>query len=231
MTSHSEQDYLLTIYRLGGAEAPVNTGTLAAHLSVAPASVTEMLGKLHREGFVYHVRYQGVTLSPQGTHEALRLPGRHRLWEVFLTKMLDLPWDQVHEEAHRLEHATSDRVADRLAQFLNEPAADPHGQLIPDRDGFFLNRPRVALADVEPGRVVQIVKVPDGDPVLLRRLGNLGLEPGAEVMIVTSRAADGPIAVRVGGSAVDLDTAAAGRIYVADAPRSGPLPPGHSGDN
>ena len=134
MTSISEQDYLLATVRLQGEQVPVSTGGLSAQLGMAPASVTGMLNKLHRAGLVEHTPYRGVTLTPAGRAEAVRLLRRHRLWEVFLTEYLGLPWDEVHDEAHRLEHATSDRVADRLAQFLREPVADPHGQEIPDRN-------------------------------------------------------------------------------------------------
>jgi DtxR family Mn-dependent transcriptional regulator len=228
-TSFSEQDYLTTIYRLQAEAMPVGTGTLAAQLGVAPPSVTEMLGKLHREGLVQYTRHRGVTLREEGTHEALRLLRRHRLWEVFLTELLGLPWDQVHEEAHRLEHATSDLVANRLAEFLREPAADPHGQQIPDRNGALSSRPCLPLAEVEPGRTVQVLEVPDGDPALLRQLGELGFHPGAEVTVETPWQPDGTLAVRIGGTAHRLDAATAGRVYVANTNASGepqPAPPG-----
>jgi DtxR family Mn-dependent transcriptional regulator len=225
MTSTSEQDYLLAIYRLQSEKAPVSTGDLAAQLGVAPASVTEMLTKLHRQGFARHTPYRGVTLTELGTQEAVRLLRRHRLWEVFLTELLGLPWDEVHEEAHRLEHATSDRVADRLAEFLKEPAADPHGQRIPDRNGHLPYHPRLPLPAVEPGHTVRILEVPDGDPALLRRLGAMGIQPGAQVTVRVQPVSGGKLAVEIDGAEHQLEGAAAGRIYASDptAPSQPPL--------
>ncbi|HSJ59495.1 MAG TPA: metal-dependent transcriptional regulator [Anaerolineae bacterium] len=222
MTSISEQDYLLAIYRLRGAESPVSTGSLSVQLGVAPASVTGMLTKLHRAGLVEHTPYRGVVLTQAGTREAVRLLRRHRLWEVFLTRFLGLPWDQVHEEAHRLEHATSDRVADHLARFLSEPAADPHGQAIPDRNGILPHRPCRSLIDVEPGRTVRIQEVPDADPALLRRLDAIGIYPGTEVTVAAHPLPDGTLPVRVGQDEHHLDGATAGRIYASDHPPAGP---------
>jgi DtxR family Mn-dependent transcriptional regulator len=135
MSSVSVEDYVLTIYRLQVAEAPVSTTALAEHLEVAPPSVSGMLHKLVRSGLVSHEPYCGVVLTARGREEAERLLRRHRLWELFLTSVLGLPLDQVHVEAHRLEHATSDVVAESLAAFLGQPETDPHGQPIPARQG------------------------------------------------------------------------------------------------
>jgi DtxR family Mn-dependent transcriptional regulator len=135
MSSISVEDYLLTIYRLQQDESPVSTTALAEYLEVAPPSVSGMLHKLDRAGLVSHERYRGAVLTPIGQEEALRLLRRHRLWELFLTRVLGFPQDEVHAEAHRLEHATSDVVTERLAAFLGHPDADPHGQPIPARQG------------------------------------------------------------------------------------------------
>lgn len=186
MQSASVQDYLQMIYRLQRLESPVSTTALAARLHVSPASVTGMLRKLHRQGLAEHVPYQGVLLTERGEAEALRVLRRHRLWELFLTDVLGLSWDEVHAEAHRLEHATSERVADRLAVFLNEPQVDPHGQLIPDRNGEVPPRTAAPLAKVPAGRRVLVVEVPDGDPQRLRRLGDLGIFPGRILCTVES---------------------------------------------
>jgi DtxR family Mn-dependent transcriptional regulator len=135
VTSVSVEDYLLTIYRLQAERSPVSTTALAGQLGVAPPSVTGMARKLDRDGLVSYEPYRGVVLTAAGEKVALHLLRRHRLWELFLTRVLGLPRDEVHAEAHRLEHATSERVTDRLAAFLGEPEADPHGQPIPTRNG------------------------------------------------------------------------------------------------
>jgi DtxR family transcriptional regulator, Mn-dependent transcriptional regulator len=133
--SVSVEDYLLTLCRLQAAESPVSTTSLAAQLGVAPPSVTGMVRKLDRDGLVHHEPYRGAVLTAAGEEAALRLLRRHRLWELFLTRILGLPEDQVHAEAHRLEHATSEQVTERLAAFLGEPESDQHGQPIPSRNG------------------------------------------------------------------------------------------------
>jgi DtxR family Mn-dependent transcriptional regulator len=143
-----------------------------------------MVRKLHRQGLVNHELYQGVVLTEAGEREAPRLLRRHRLWELFLTEVLGLSWDEVHKEAHRLEHATSGRVADRMAALLDEPTADPHGQQIPARNGSLPQRPSLTLAEVETGQWVRVLEVPDGDPALLRQWADWGLAPGTSARVL-----------------------------------------------
>lgn len=214
MSSVSVQNYLLTIYRMQKDRSPVGTTMLATRLGVAPASVTGMIHKLRRQGLVQHMPYRGTILTPAGEWEALRLLRRHRLWELFLTDVLGLAWDEVHEEAHRLEHATSKRVADRLATYLDEPESDPHGQPIPRRDGTLPSRTTIALSEVEAGQVVRLVEVPDDDPELLRYLGSLGLSPGAEVQVIAVSPSGGPLTIRLEESERSLEWELAGRLLV-----------------
>jgi DtxR family Mn-dependent transcriptional regulator len=215
MASVSEQDYLQTIYRLQSEEAPVSTTALAESLGVAPASVTGMLHKLHREGLVKHVPYQGVVLTDDGEREALRMIRRHRLWELFLTEVLGLPWDEVHLEAHRLEHATSDRVMERLAAFLHDPESDPHGQRIPLSDGTLPRQPWLSLAEARPGQLLRVLEVPDSDSERLRRLGGLGLFPGTEFEVVSVQA--GELILRLAGRDLSLDRRLARQVRVTEA--------------
>jgi DtxR family Mn-dependent transcriptional regulator len=214
MLSISMQEYLQAIYRLEAKRVPVSTTALAAHLDVAPASVTGMVRKLHGQGWVEHVPYQGVTLTLAGRREALHLVRVHRLWELFLTEVLGIPWDEVHQEAHRLEHATSHRLADHLAAFLDQPQTDPHGQRIPSQEGTLPSRESVPLSQVRVGQRVTLVEVPDGDPELLRYLGNLGLYPGTEVEVIAAAPFNGPLTVRLGGSEHALGRALAGQLLV-----------------
>jgi DtxR family Mn-dependent transcriptional regulator len=214
VTSVSVQDYLLAIYRLQAAEPSASTTAVAARLGVAPASVSGMVRKLDREGLVDHVPYHGVVLTEAGEREALRLLRRHRLWELFLSEVLGLPWDEVHPEADRLEHATSDKVADLLAVFLDEPQEDPHGQRIPDRYGSLPPRSSQKLSDVEVGGTFRVVQVLDDDPSLLRRLGDLGLVPGASLQVVGQSSLDGHLTLRLGSREFSLEHDAASRVSV-----------------
>ena len=215
MESVSVQDYLQTIFRLQEEQVRASTSALAVRLSVAPASVTGMIQKLHRDGLVEYAPYRGVVLTAAGQEAALRLLRRHRLWELFLTEVLGLPWDEVHVEAHRLEHATSDRVAERLAAFLRQPAADPHGQPIPAGDGQFPARQSVPLLEAEVGRRVQVVEVPDGDAGLLRRLAAWHLIPGAAVTLLERDDVAGTVRVRAAEQERLLEAGLAARLQVA----------------
>jgi DtxR family Mn-dependent transcriptional regulator len=214
MISISMQEYLQAIYRLEIEQAPVSTNALAASLDLAPASVTGMVRKLHQQGLVHHMPYQGVRLTQEGRREALRLIRIHRLWELFLSEVLGVSWDQVHLEANRLEHATSDLLADRLAEFLHQPKTDPHGQRIPSREGALDARESLPLSGVKVGQRVNLVEVPDGDPELLRYLAELGLYPGVEVRMAAVAPFNGPVTIQVGDSERVLGRELASRLLV-----------------
>lgn len=215
MTSSSVQDYLQAIYRLQAAESPVSTTALADRMNVAPPSVTGMVRKLHDQGLAEHLPYHGVILTPAGEREALLLLRRHRLWELFLADVLGVAWDEIHQEAHRLEHATSARVADRLDEFLGRPAIDPHGQLIPSRQGTVRPRPRLSLAEVGIGCTATLVEVPDHDPAFLRKLGHLGLYPGTRIRVTSKVVPDGPLRIRIGDAEHTVDEPLAQQLLVA----------------
>ncbi|MBM4118826.1 metal-dependent transcriptional regulator [bacterium] len=149
LRQEAREDYLTALLRLGECGGAVSTTALAARLGVAPASATGMLKTLAREGLVAHERYRGAQLSPLGRERALAVVRRHRLVETFLVGTLGLPADRVHAEAHRLEHALSDEVVERLDHWLGRPERDPHGSPIPRAEP-----PRIpqAKADSRPRR-------------------------------------------------------------------------------
>ena len=131
--SHSVEDYLKVIYALNESGEAAGTSELARALDVQPASVSGMVRRLASEGLLEHVPYRGVRLTAAGVCEALRVVRRHRIIETFLARHLGFSGDDVHEEAERLEHAASDRLVDRMANALGNPATDPHGAPIPTR--------------------------------------------------------------------------------------------------
>jgi DtxR family transcriptional regulator, Mn-dependent transcriptional regulator len=137
-SSESIDDYLKAILALGGStERRVQSKELAARLSVAPASITNMLQRLAGEShpLVDYERHKGVTLSSEGKKRALEIVRHHRLIETFLHKVLDYPVDKVHDEAERLEHFISEEFEERIAAKLGDPQIDPHGRCIPRLDG------------------------------------------------------------------------------------------------
>ena len=129
------EDYLKAIYELEREGEPAATNDLATHLGVAPASVTGMVRRLADQGLLTHERYRGVRLTSHGRRGALRTLRRHRVIEAYLVRALGYRWDEVHDEAERLEHAASDDLIDRMAEAIGEPTVDPHGAPIPSREG------------------------------------------------------------------------------------------------
>ena len=209
------EDYLKAVYelerRFGGAAA---TNALAERLGVAPASVTGMVRRLAEQGLLEYERYRGVRLTDAGRRAALRTLRRHRIIESYLATVLGYPWDRVHAEAERLEHAASDELIDRMAAALGDPAFDPHGAPIPTRDGAVDERRLTALCDLGPGQHARVVRVSDDDDGMLRYLAELGLLPGAAVTVVERAPYDGPVTVDVSGRAVAVGTAVAEAVLV-----------------
>jgi DtxR family transcriptional regulator, Mn-dependent transcriptional regulator len=225
------EDYLKAIYELERRHGAAATTDVAQALAVAPASVTGMIRRLAAQGFLDHVPYKGVQLTPIGRRAALRTIRRHRILETYLTRVLGYPWDRVHDEAERLEHAASDELIACMATALGHPTEDPHGAPIPTADGEVDERRHRTLADLAVGETARMVRVvSDKDSALLRYLAEIALQPGAEVTLVARAPFEGPMTLRVGGAEpvvgpnlaaqVLVDTMPANPTNSAAAPRS-----------
>ncbi len=188
------QDYLKAVYRLG-ADGPVSTQQLAEELGVAAPSATNMAKRLHDLGLLNHAPYHGVTLTPEGRQAALDVVRRHRLLETYLAEAVGLGWDEVHDEAERLEHHLSERLEARLDSLLGFPARDPHGDPIP-REGAVLP-PEPTLLQTPAGAEGTVSRVSDRDPEQLRYLGALGIVPGAKITVLEHLPFEGPVRIRV----------------------------------
>lgn len=208
------EDYLKAIYALGRGIDAVATNDIAQRLVVAPASVSGMVRRLAEQGLLSYERYRGVKLTETGRRAALRTLRRHRVIESYLSKALEYPWDRVHEEAERLEHAASDELVDRMAAAIGEPDVDPHGAPIPSRDGMMDETEYFPLADLGAGLGVRVVRVGDEDPEMLRYLGELEITPGAELLIVSKAPFDGPITLRIGMSLHSIGPSLAAQVLV-----------------
>jgi DtxR family Mn-dependent transcriptional regulator len=165
-----------------------------------------MIKRLAVFGFVEHAPYRGVHLTPEGSREALRIIRRHRILETYLSQRLGYSWDDVHQEAERLEHAASDALIERMADALEHPRHDPHGAPIPTPSGDVEATDHPNLADVPVGTRVQIRAVQDEDSDRLRYLEARGLLPGVLLSIDARAPFNGPITVRVGGRRGTLQT-------------------------
>jgi DtxR family Mn-dependent transcriptional regulator len=198
------QDYLKAIHSFGGAERLVSPRELAARLEVRGASVTGMLKRLAESGLIEYEPGEGARLTARGTAEARRVIRRHRLMELFLTKVLGLDWSEVDAEAEALEHAISPRLEQAIADYLGEPLEDPHGHPIPTREGDLARRDLRPLHSFQAGQRVVIREVQDDHPERLRRWSQLGLLPGATVTLLRHQVLDGTFDVQVGDKVVTL---------------------------
>jgi DtxR family Mn-dependent transcriptional regulator len=192
--SSSVGDYIKAIWDLGGVGS-ASTKDVAGRLVVSPASVSNMFVRLQEMGLVEYERYQGASLTERGRVEALRLIRRHRLIETFLLEHLGYDWQEVHDEAERLEHAVSDGFTERLAAFLGHPDHDPHGGPIPSSEGILEADDSFPLSQAVAGKTLRISKVRDEDAEMLDYLGDRNLVPGRLVTIREVRDLDGVVIV------------------------------------
>ena len=213
MVSASVEHYLKAIYELRGEEQVVSLSALAEELSISMVSANEMVKKLVKRGLITYEPYKGVALTPEGRAQAMTVTRRHRLWERFLTDVLGLGWDQVHEEACRLEHATSPLVEEHLAQFLGWPETCPHGHPVPTPEGKVARESRYLLSDLKPGQKSVVQSVPE-EPEILQYLGSLGLAPQVEVQVEAIAPFEGPLTVRVEGAQHVLGRQVASQVKV-----------------
>jgi len=197
--SRAVQDYLKAIHAEGGAERQVTPVVIAGRLGVRAPSVTGMLKRLAEAGWIVYEPGRGAQLTPAGIAEARRVIRRHRLVELFLTKVLGLDWSEVDAEAEALEHAISPRLEQAIAAHLGEPVEDPHGHPIPTSTGEMARRELRPLHEFRPGQRVLIREVRDDLPERLRRWQSLGLVPGAVVEFVSHQPLDDLFEVRVNG--------------------------------
>lgn len=200
-TTPAAQDYLKAIHSIeweAGQAGPVSTTAVAERLGVSAASATNMLKKLDAMGLVVQVPYRGTELTDAGRKIALEVVRHHRLLETYLAEALGVPWDEVHAEAEVLEHVLSERLEDRIAALLGDPEWDPHGHPIPGKDGTMPTASRRTLWDGGDGERVEVERVSDDDPEVLRYLAGVGVTPGARVEVVRRGPVAGPLFVRVG---------------------------------
>lgn len=211
------EDYLKAIYIIGKGTGPAATNEIAQRLALAPASVSGMVRRLAEQGLLAYERYHGVRLTEIGRRAALRTLRRHRVIEAYLSLALGYPWDRVHEEAERLEHAASDELVDRMAVTIGEPIVDPHGAPIPTREGAVDETEYTSLAELPVGASGKVARVADEDPGMLRYLGELSIRPGTRVSVRARAPFDGPITLTVGKHELSIGPALAAHVLIAPA--------------
>lgn len=201
--SEAVDDYLKAIFQLGGREErQVASKEIADRLAITAASVTNMLQKLASSSppLVVYQKHHGVKLAKAGKKRALEIVRHHRLIETFLNQVLDYPWDEVHQEAERLEHFISERFEERIAAKLGHPEFDPHGHAIPSLDGSLPGLEPQALSLLRPGQTAKVASVSDKDPEMLRYLASQGIRPGTRLTLSEQLPFKGAYQVRIGRS-------------------------------
>lgn len=232
------QDYLKAIYKLQAGGGKVSTSALAERMGVTAPTVTSMISRLAEQGLLRHDRYRGVDLTEAGERLALEVIRHHRLWELFLRETLQIPLDQVHGEAERLEHALSDLLEDRMDELLGYPTHDPHGDPIPTKGGALSEDPHVTVGDLPVGGTSTVRRVPDSDPALLRYLASLGIIPGRPIRVLDRAPFGGTTMIDTGDSRHAIGDDLARRVLIApcslcpsrDAPGSGDPGDAEGGD-
>src|SRR5258707_4640273 len=181
--TQSQEDYVKALYKLHGDELPAPARELAQRLGISSPSVSEMVTRLTAQGLVEHDRYRGQQLTREGRKVALELVRHHRLLEMFLVQVLGYSWDEVHDEAERLEHVISERMEQRIFELLGRPELDPHGHAIPSLSGKVKAPSERALSQCKAGEKLIVQGVSDDDPARLREFERLGLLPGARIEV------------------------------------------------
>lgn len=215
------EDYLKVIYRLTEDGRRATTQAIAERLNVAAPSVTGMVKRLAELKLVHHEKHRAVELTPAGRKAALEIVRHHRLLELYLAEALGYSWDEVHDEAERLEHTISEEFEARIDAALGYPTIDPHGDPIPSAAGDISAVPDDRLTSLAAGELAVISRVSDGDPEKLRYLGGIGFYPDAEICLVDRLPFDGPLRVRIGNEEHFVGRELAESIHVQRAPISG----------
>ena len=217
MQNTSKEDYLSTIYRFRDDNGEIKTKNLADKLEITNAAVTDMVKKLYRDGYVNYQRYKGVNLTPSGENYAKNMIRRHRIWELFLHRIVGLPWDKVHDEAEQLEHSSSDELINRLEEMLDFPEYDPHGDPIPDKNGELpLGIKPIPLNSIKSGTVIKVVRVNDFDNKLLSYLSKIGVELNKKLKVKEVLDFDRSMLIEIDDKEINISDSLASNIFVSE---------------
>ena len=214
MPSISVENYLKNIYELSVSEAKVTTSLLADRLGIAPASVTGMIKKLSKKGFLRHIPYKGVVVTEKGKRSALKIIRKHRLWEMFLVEVLHFSWDTIHEEAEAFEHIMSDKMENKIDEVLGFPTVDPHGAPIPRKDGTIKKMNLKPLGLAKEGTTVRVLSVIDENPELLQYASSIGLTLNKKIVVKQKNKFDDSLVIRIGSKETVISSKLAQNIFV-----------------
>lgn len=193
----AEENYLKAIYHLQNQSVNgVSTNALAEEMQTKASSATDMIKKLAEKNMISYIPYQGVTLSNAGRSYAVKVVRKHRLWEVFLLEKLNFSWDEVHDVAEQLEHIKSEKLTDKLDEFLEFPKVDPHGDPIPDKYGNFEKVDKTSLTNAREGLTYVCVGVDDSSSDFLKYLDSNKIGLGTTIKIIHKEPFDNSVKIK-----------------------------------
>ncbi len=215
MANISKEDYLSTIYKYKDENGEIKPTLVADKLQISNAAVTDMLRRLSKEEYVNYRKYKSITLTDKGKAYAKNMVRRHRIWEVFLNQVVGMPWDKVHDEAHKLEHSSSDELINRMEEMLEFPEYDPHGDPIPSKEGkvpkLKKNIPLTMLKEGEKGKVI---RVNDFDESFLVYIAEIGIKLNELIEMKVIRNFDKSMLINVQGKDRNISHKIAENIFV-----------------
>jgi DtxR family transcriptional regulator, Mn-dependent transcriptional regulator len=217
MLSQHTENYLKTIFSLTYSLDTdiVKTTEISKRLGISPPAVTDMIKKMEREALVVNTPYKGVSLTEKGRTLGCKILRQHRLWESYLNEVLNMPWDMVHEEAERLEHACSDYLIEKIDTALDFPKFDPHGNPIPDKDGHMIKiKDECKLSDCKPGDSCYILRVVDMGEQFLKYLNSLSITLKTKIEIVDILSLDSSLICLYRNQKISLSKLVCDHIYV-----------------
>jgi len=214
--SQSVEDYLKAIYLLEIEGQAATTNSIAEALSVSSASVTNMFKKLAKLKLINHKSYRGAELTKAGEKIALEVIRHHRLLELYLKEMMGYSWDQVHDEAEKLEHHISEQFEDKIAELLNDPTHDPHGDPIPSKEGVVPEMASLSITNAQENESYLVGRVKDQDPELLRYLEKSGIIPGVKVTILEKAPFEGPVKIKLEDRETTIGNSVAKDVYLIE---------------
>lgn len=213
----AEENYLKAIYHLENQSANgVSTNALAEEMKTKASSATDMIKKLAEKNMISYIPYQGVTLSKAGRTYAVKVVRKHRLWEVFLLEKLNFSWDEVHDLAEQLEHIKSEKLTDKLDEFLGFPKVDPHGDPIPDRHGNFEKVEKTVLANAKEGQTYVCVGVDDSSSDFLKYLDSNKISLGTIIEIIHKEPFDHSIKIKFNGVELVVSQNVAKNLFLSE---------------
>jgi DtxR family Mn-dependent transcriptional regulator len=211
----SEENYLKTIYHLTLIlDSEVSTNAIAEKMETKASSVTDMLKKLAEKDLVNYKKYQGVSLTVEGKLAAKMIVRKHRLWEVFLVEKLDFSWDEVHDIAEQLEHIKSEKLINKLDDFLGNPTEDPHGDPIPDANGNMVKIEKQLLSEIAVGKKTICVGVKDTSVEFLQYLDKQKIALGSTIEVLSKEDFDASMHLKVNKVELIVSHKIASNLYV-----------------